>query len=60
MQQRPRIWMLRLGQNRKHIGNFNNLPGIHNGYAVCHFRNNAQIVGDQDDARLAGILKLSN
>ncbi|MOA37715.1 hypothetical protein D3C78_1593350 [compost metagenome] len=52
--------MLRLGQNRKHIGNFNNLPGIHNGYAVCHFRNNAQIVGDQDDARLAGILKLSN
>ena len=53
--QSPRVRVLRAAEERGHVGVLDDLAGIHDGHAVAHLGDHAEVVRDQDD-RGAGLV----
>ena len=51
--QAARVRMQRPGEQAFHIRIFHNLAGVHDGYVMGHFRDNAEVVGDEENGQPA-------
>ena len=57
-QQRLGVWMARILEDLVCKAVFHDLPGIHDGHAVCHIGDDAEVMRDVDDGHVQFLLQL--